>query len=80
MVGLLFAANTLNIGADLGAMAESSRLLLPAASAWMYVIGFGMVCTAGQVFLQHTRYVAVLKWLTLSLFAYFAAVCVVHVP
>ncbi len=80
VVALLFIANTLNIGADLGAMAEATRLLLPAPSAWMYVLLFGLVCTAGQVFLQHTRYVAALKWLTLSLFAYFAAVCAVHVP
>lgn len=80
VVALLFIANTLNIGADLGAMAEASRLLLPAPGAWVYVISFGMICTAAQIFLQHTRYVAVLKWLTLSLFAYFAAVCVVHVP
>ena len=79
IVALLFIANTLNIGADLGAMAEASRLLLPQAPAWLYVLAFGTVCVAGQVFLQHTRYVAVLKWLTLSLFTYFAAVCVVHV-
>jgi NRAMP (natural resistance-associated macrophage protein)-like metal ion transporter len=80
IVALLFAANTLNIGADLGAMAEATRLLLPAPAAWVYVIIFGVITTAGQILLQHTRYVAVLKWLTLSLFAYFATVCVVHVP
>ena len=80
VVALLFAANTLNIGADLGAMAEATRLLLPAPAAWVYVIIFGVITTAGQILLQHTRYVAVLKWLTLSLFAYFATVCVVHVP
>src|SRR6185295_8995978 len=40
---------------------------------------YGLVCTAGQVFLQHTAYIRLLKWLTLSLFSYFAAVCVVHV-
>ncbi len=79
VVLLLFAANTLNIGADLGAMAEAARLLVPALPGWAYLAAFGVVCTAGQIFLQHTRYVAVLKWLTLSLFAYFAAVCVVHV-
>lgn len=79
VVALLFVANTLNIGADLGAMAEATRLLLPALPAWAYVVAFGMVSTAGQMFLQHTRYVAALKWLTLSLFAYFATVCVVHV-
>jgi Mn2+/Fe2+ NRAMP family transporter len=79
IVVLLFVANTLNIGADLGAMAEASRLLLPAPRGWVYVLMYGLVCTAGQVFLQHTAYIRLLKWLTLSLFSYFAAVCVVHV-
>ena len=80
IVALLLLANTLNIGADLGAMAEASRLLAPAPSGWIYVVIYGLVCTAGQVFLQHTSYIRLLKWLTLSLFSYFAAVCVVHVP
>jgi Mn2+/Fe2+ NRAMP family transporter len=79
MVTLLFVANTLNIGADLGAMAESGRLLLPLLPGWMYVVGFGVVCTLGQMLFHHKRYVAILKWLTLSLFAYFATLCVVHV-
>ena len=80
VVGLLFIANTINIGADLGAMAEASRLLVPSVGAWAYVVLFGCICIAGQVLFKHTRYVSILKWLTLSLFAYFAAVCVVHVP
>ena len=79
IVAALFVANTLNIGADLGAMAESGRLLLPWLPGWTFVVGFGLVCTLAQVLLQHTRYVAALKWLTLSLFAYFATLCVVHV-
>jgi len=79
IVGLLFVANTLNIGADLGAMAESGRLLLPHVPGWAYVVGFGLLCTLGQMLFQHERYVAILKWLTLSLFAYFATLCVVHV-
>ena len=61
-------------------MAEAARLLVPTVPGWAYLVAFGLICTAGQIFLQHTRYVAILKWLTLSLFAYFAAVCVVHVP
>ena len=77
IVALLFIANTLNIGADLGAMAEASRLLLPRAPAWMLIVGFSAVCTLCQIFIDHTRYVSVLKWLTLSLFAYFAVLCVV---
>jgi Mn2+/Fe2+ NRAMP family transporter len=78
IVVVVFAANVLNIGADLGAMAEATALLLP-LPAWVYVVVFGMACTAAQVLLSHTRYVSVLKWLTLSLLAYFGTVGVVHV-
>jgi NRAMP (natural resistance-associated macrophage protein)-like metal ion transporter len=78
-VALLFIANICNIGADLGAMADASRLLLPALPAWAYVVIFSCICGAGQIFLHHTHYVAILKWLTLSLFAYFATLCVVHI-
>jgi NRAMP (natural resistance-associated macrophage protein)-like metal ion transporter len=77
-VALLFLANTLNIGADLGAMAEAIRLLMP-GPGWVYVGTFGLTCIAGQMFFKHTRYVAVLKWLTLSLLAYVATVMVVNV-
>jgi NRAMP (natural resistance-associated macrophage protein)-like metal ion transporter len=79
IVGLLFVANTLNIGADLGAMGESMHLLLQIAPAWVYVGVFGVSCTTAQILFKHTSYVAVLKWLTLSLFAYFGAVMAVHV-
>jgi Mn2+/Fe2+ NRAMP family transporter len=79
MVSLLFVANTLNIGADLGAMAASGQLVLPAIPGWLYVVGFALICTLGQVWFDHARYVTILKWLTLFLFAYFATLCVVHV-
>jgi len=79
IVGLLFIANTLNIGADLGAMGDSMHLLVHIAPAWAYVAMFGVVCTAAQILFQHRRYVSILKWLTLSLLAYFGAVMVVHV-
>lgn len=78
IVALLFIANTLNIGADLGAMGAAMRLLLPQLPAWAYVGAFGAITTIAQVVLQYIRYVATLKWLTLSLFAYFATLAVVH--
>jgi len=80
IVSVLFVANICNIGADLAAMAEASRLLLPVIPPWIYLLLFSALCIAGQVFFHHTRYVAILKWLTLSLFAYFGTLCVVHVP
>jgi len=80
IVLLLFMANTLNIGADLAAMGEASRLVIPRIPVWVYIVFFGTACTAGQILLKHTGYVAVLKWLSLSLFSYFAVLCVVRVP
>ncbi len=79
VVALLFTANTLNIGADLGAMAAAARLLVPSIPGWVYVFSFGLLCALSQIFCSHSRYVALLKWLTLSLFAYFATLCVVRV-
>jgi NRAMP (natural resistance-associated macrophage protein)-like metal ion transporter len=79
-VALLFLANTCNIGADLGAMAEAARLMAPAIPTWALLVFFSAICIGGQFFFQYTRYVAILKWLTLSLFSYFGVLCVVHVP
>jgi NRAMP (natural resistance-associated macrophage protein)-like metal ion transporter len=73
LVFLLVAANTINLGADLGAMAEAFVLVLPGPPKWLLIVFFATVCIYVQVFLQYTRYVAVLKWLTLALFAYFAS-------
>ena len=78
-VALLFIANTCNIGADLGAMAEASRLLSPEVPSWGFLLLFSLICMAGQLFFKYTRYVSILKWLTLSLFSYFAVLLVVHV-
>ena len=79
IVALLFLANTINIGADLGAMADALRLLI-GGSALMYVVLFGFICAVLQVFMSYRRYVTVLKWLTLALFAYFGTVLTVQIP
>jgi NRAMP (natural resistance-associated macrophage protein)-like metal ion transporter len=72
IVALLFIANTINVAADLGAMADASKLLL-GGPAFAHVLLFGVTSVAAQIFLDYSRYVSVLKWLTLSLFAYVAA-------
>jgi NRAMP (natural resistance-associated macrophage protein)-like metal ion transporter len=78
IVMLLLVANAINIGADLGAMADASRLVLGGPQV-LYVLLFAAICIALQIFLQYTRYVAVLKWLTLFLFAYVATLFMVKV-
>jgi len=77
-VGLLVGANTLNIGADIAAMAEALRLLVD-GSAHVYAVTFGLLCVVLQVFVPYERYVRWLKWLTLVLFAYVAVVLSVRV-
>lgn len=79
MVFLLVVANVINLGADLGAMAEAVNLVLPDPPKWLLILFFVVICIYAQVFLQYPRYVAVLKWLTLALFAYFAAVITTEV-
>jgi NRAMP (natural resistance-associated macrophage protein)-like metal ion transporter len=79
VIALLLTANMINIGSDLGAMGDAVWLLIGGPKS-AYVILFAFICAVMQVFVQYSRYVAVLKWMTLSLFAYFATVLVVQVP
>ena len=79
VVGLLVAANTINLGADLGAMAAALKLLIGGPQL-AYVAAFAVISALLEIFVRYSRYVSVLKWLTLSLFAYVATVFVVQVP
>jgi NRAMP (natural resistance-associated macrophage protein)-like metal ion transporter len=79
IVALLFVANILNIGADLGAMGDALELLI-GGPRLLYVVSFGVLCGLVQIFMQYSRYVGLLKWLTLALFAYFGTLMVVKIP
>ena len=79
LVFLLLAANTINIGADLGAMGSAIHLLLPGNAGW-YTVAFGAGSVALEVLVPYHRYVRVLKWLTLALLAYVATAFVVKIP
>ena len=75
-VTLLFIANTINVGADLGAMAESVRQLVPGAPPVLFlplVAAFALGIVALEIFVPYRHYARVLKFLTLSLFAYLVA-------
>src|ERR1700681_2679623 len=54
IVGLLLIANTINIGADLGAMADALKLLL-GGPPLVYVVLFGAFCAILQVFVKYQR-------------------------
>jgi NRAMP (natural resistance-associated macrophage protein)-like metal ion transporter len=76
---LLFAANTFNLGADLGAMAKATQLLLPTADFAFLVVLFAAISLLLQVFTTYARYAKYLKYLTLALFAYVATAFFAHV-
>jgi NRAMP (natural resistance-associated macrophage protein)-like metal ion transporter len=78
-MALLFVANFINIGADFAAMGAALRLLVGGPEI-LYAVLFGIVCTTPQILVPYQSYVSVLKWLTLSLFAYVAVVFLVGVP
>jgi NRAMP (natural resistance-associated macrophage protein)-like metal ion transporter len=79
LIGLLLVANTINIGADIGAMADALALLV-GGPRHLYIVAIGVLCVILQVFVSYHRYVRVLKWLTLSLFSYVAVVFAVDIP
>ncbi|WP_333570283.1 NRAMP family divalent metal transporter [Sphingorhabdus sp.] len=79
MVGLLLIANIVNLGADLAAMGAAVGLLI-GGPIGLYTLLFGLFCIIVEVVLSYERYGAVLKWATLSLFAYVAVVVVAQVP
>jgi NRAMP (natural resistance-associated macrophage protein)-like metal ion transporter len=75
---LLFAANTFNIGADIGAMANATKLVIPHLSIPLLVVGFTVLILALQVFTPYVRYAKYLKWLALVLFAYIMSAVLAH--
>jgi NRAMP (natural resistance-associated macrophage protein)-like metal ion transporter len=78
-VSLLLLANVINLGADLSAMGAVMQMLIGGEVA-AYTLGFGLVCVLLETFLNYRQYAAVLKFATLSLFAYVAVVFTVHLP
>ena len=79
VVVLLVLANTINLGADIGAMGSAMQLLI-GGPALLYAIGFAMLCLVLEVFVSYQRYSRYLKWLTLVLFSYVLAAFSVKIP
>lgn len=67
---LLFAANSLNIGADLGAMAKGVQLLAPNLNFSALIVGFTLISVLLQIYTTYDKYAKFLKWLALILLAY----------
>jgi Mn2+/Fe2+ NRAMP family transporter len=78
LVSLLVVANVINLGADIGAMAAVTKLLIGGPEHG-YALGFAILCASGEVWLAYKRYVQLLKWLTVSLLSYIALLFLVEV-
>lgn len=67
---LLFISNTLNLGADIGAMAQATQLLFPKLNFAFMVIAFSLFMLLLLIFTSYKIYAKYLKWLAFILFAY----------
>lgn len=79
LVLLLLVANIFNLAADIGAMGSALQLVIGGNSR-LYAVMFGGLCLFLQIMTDYRRYMMILKWLTLSLFAYVGVVLVVDIP
>lgn len=70
IISLLLVANTINIGADIGAMSASVKLVLPQLPIAIVTILFTALVVCAEIFIPYRKYVTILKYLTLSLLAY----------
>lgn len=69
----LFAANIINVWADLNIMAASAKMLLGHSTfLWLSLITLG--CILSQILIPYNQYVKILKWLTVALFSYVVTV------
>ena len=76
LVGLLFLANTINLGADLAAMGAAAQLVVGSGDH-LFTLAFAVVSLTLQLFIPYKKYASVLKWLTLVLLAYVAVIFMV---
>jgi len=77
IVFLLLIANTINIGADINAMAASVKLLIPQMPLYIASIVFTIFIISAIILIPYKKYVKILRYLALSLFAYVATAIMV---
>lgn len=80
VVLLVVIANTLNIGADIGAMATSTELIFPNLPFEILAILIALIIILAEVLIPYRFYIKILKWLAMALFAYFITAFLINVP
>lgn len=77
IVLFLVIANVMNIGADLGAMAASTKMIV-GGNFYVLAVAFALLILSIEIFVQYHVYVKFLKWLTISVFAYIITGFIIH--
>ena len=78
VAGALVTANTINAGADIGAIGAAINLLAPKIPIPALIVPVGLALLALQIWGSYRLIADIFKWLTLTLFAYVAATFFVH--
>src|SRR5437870_3224136 len=76
VIGLLIA-NIINVGTDLGAVAAAINLLIPAIPPTWMIVPIALIIVVLQVWSSYRTISRILKWLTLTLFAYIGSAVLV---
>ena len=76
---LVVAANTINIGADIGAVADSTKLMVNLPFTLLAIITV-LIVTLLIVFVSYKKYARILKWFALALLSYPVTALLVHEP
>jgi len=76
---LVVVANTINIGADIGALAAAAQLIIP-INFVILTLGFTTLILILEIFTSYRVYSRILIWLALSLLAYPLTVFIVNQP
>jgi len=79
MLALVVVANTINLGADLGAMGAAAQLIVP-VNFTLLVLFFTALILILEIFTDYRTYARILKWLCVTLFSYVITVFLVHEP
>ena len=76
---LIVVANTINLGADLGAMGAAAQLIVP-VNFTVLVLFFTATILILEIFTSYQTYARILKWLCITLFSYVITVFLVKEP
>jgi Mn2+/Fe2+ NRAMP family transporter len=77
IITLLLVANTINIGADIGAMSASVNLIFPGFPILLVTLLFTATIILSEILIPYQKYIRILKYLTLSLLAYFITAIII---